>query len=81
MTDVAKIAASLSEAQRRAILILSGQWVSRMLPERIIWLDPSILETAAPLRSGHERVRLTPLGLAVRAHLLANTPGDANEKP
>jgi hypothetical protein len=66
----AEIAAGLTEAQRKAIIILSGNWVSRAQADRMIWLDPSILETTTPLRTGHERVRLTPLGLAVRAVLL-----------
>jgi len=75
MTDPEAIAATLSEAQKVAIMILSDQWASRMMPERATWLDPSILEMSAPLRTGHERVRLTPLGLAVRAVLQGERRG------
>lgn len=72
-----ELAASLTKAQKRAVMILSDQWASRMLPDRMTWLDPSILETATPLRTGHERVRLTSLGVALAAHLRAHTlPGD-----
>jgi len=67
-----EVARRLTAAQRKAILILSDQWVSRMLPERMTWLDPSILEITAPLRTGHERVRLTPFGMAVRSVLMEN---------
>lgn len=61
-----EIAAGLTKAQKRLICILSDNWLSRVLPERMIWLPPNLLEITTPLRTGHERVRLTLLGLAVR---------------
>lgn len=67
--EVERVARGLSAAQVKAVLILSGNWASRPMPERMTWLDPSILEITAPLRTGHERVRLTPFGVAVQAHL------------
>jgi hypothetical protein len=67
--ELAAMAARLSGAQRKLVLILSGNWATRSLAEQEIQLDPTLLERATPLRSGHERVRLTPLGLALRAHL------------
>lgn len=69
--NLLELAERLTPAQQKAVMILSDQWVSRMMPERMTWLDPSILEITAPLRTGHERVRLTPLGLALRNHLYA----------
>ncbi len=72
----AEIAAGLTKAQKRGVLILSGIWASRVLPDRMVWLDPQLLETTAPLRTGHERVRLTPLGLAVRAYLMEQKDAD-----
>jgi len=76
MTDeVEAVARRLTKAQRYAIMILSDIWASRAIAGRVIWLPPSILEMAAPLRTGHERVRLTPLGMSVRAYLLEH-PND-----
>lgn len=72
MSEIETLAKGLTEAQKREVMILSDQWASRMLPERMIWLDPSILEITTPLRTGHERVRLTPLGLQVRDYLKAH---------
>ena len=76
-SDIAKIAAGLTKAQREAILNAEemGWWPDNILVRTDVptntwrklvdhWLiDPS----------EHSR-RLTPLGLAVRAHLLAASP-------
>lgn len=70
-SELIALAVNLTKPQQHSILILSDNWCSRQRPERMVWLPPDILETAAPLRTGHERVRLTPLGLRLRDHLRA----------
>ena len=73
MTDARQIAESLTDAQRREVLSLSGEWRQRkwagQQPPWSIWLPPSVLEQATPTRVDAQRLRLTPLGLAVRAEL------------
>lgn len=74
----AEIARGLSEAQRKFLCQLSGEWsvLARPLDGQVIWLPPSLLEQATPLRIGTERLRLTPLGLAVREYLQGNPHDD-----
>jgi hypothetical protein len=73
MTDPAEVAAKLTEAQREEVLSLSGEWRQRrwsgQQPPWAVWLPPSILEQATPTRVDAQRLRLTPLGLSVRAVL------------
>ena len=70
--DPAEIAAKLTEAQRAKVLSLSGDWTTQptSYAEPVVWLAPSILEQAIPPRMQTERLRLTPLGQAVRDHIL-----------
>lgn len=73
-----EIAKGLTKAQREEVLSLTGEWTQRkwagQQPPWLIWLPPSILEQATPTQVHSQRLRLTPLGLAVRAHLQEN-PG------
>ncbi len=73
MTDnPAVIAAKLSDAQRKMVLSLSGDWTVRQMDygTPMVWLDPAILQMATPPSLWTERLRLSPLGLAVRDHIL-----------
>ena len=67
-----EIARGLTKAQREEILSLSGEWTQRRWGQEapwIVWLPPSLLEQATPTRINFQRLRLTPLGLAVHAEL------------
>ena len=76
MTDPAQIARGLSKAQRAEVISLSSEWTQRRWGQEapwIVWLPPSLLEQATPTRINFQRLRLTPLGLAVRAELDKNS--------
>lgn len=73
MSEIEKIAAGLTEAQRAEVLSLSGEWTVRkwagQRPPWEVWLPPSLLEQACPASPKVQRLRLTALGLRVRDHL------------
>lgn len=73
MTEAERIARGLTEAQREEVLSLSSEWTIRkwagQQPPWLTWLPPSVLEQACPTHPRAQRLRLTPLGEAVR-HLL-----------
>lgn len=81
MTDVAEIARGLTKAQRRAICALNGEtfthW-NRVYRQRRQRIAMHALNLHEPDRSGAitiwSNIRLTPLGLAVRAHLTQEQP-------
>lgn len=68
--DVGAIAAGLTKAQRHAIHRLDGEWRFLGLASRPDKCHPVIERWNRPY--GGFNYRLTPLGLAVRAHLLAS---------
>lgn len=73
MTDLVSLARQLTEEQKAEILSLSGEWKQRrwagQRPPWAVWLPPSLLEQACPTRVDAQRLRLTPLGLALRQHI------------
>jgi len=72
MTDVAEIASGLTKAQREA-LIEPAQWLHPGGQDPIALVDCIEAKLTGPLAHMFTLRwdRLTPLGLAVRAHLLA----------
>jgi len=71
--DLDKLARGLTEAQREEVLSLSGEWTIRkwagQQPPWSVWLPSSILEQATPTHMHSQRLRLTPLGLALKQHI------------
>ncbi len=73
--ELAKLAATLSEAQRELVLDLSGAW-------KLCTLDDVRALNAAGITSGRKTsfgayaVRLTKRGEALRNHLTKETPRD-----
>lgn len=70
MSEPADIAKGLSEAQREFLLSLPQYAVDSYPPAR--WL---VHKGLAEKPAGHHRYSATPLGLAVRRHLLENGNG------
>ena len=74
-----KVAEALTKAQLEEVLSLSGEWTIRkwsgQQPPWSVWLPPSITEQATPTHYLAQRIRLTPLGLALRNHLKGQNDG------
>ena len=72
--DVPAICASLTKAQRDLICALDDSWKypRQIIPNgtasQLAWRDERLVERMSP--AAGNPYRLTPLGLAVRAHLL-----------
>lgn len=69
MTDLSKLAAGLTEAQRRAVLRLDRNWRFVRLADRPEGM-PSLTERWNKPYGGFN-YRLTPLGEALRNHIRA----------
>jgi hypothetical protein len=79
--DIAKIAAGLTKAQREALSALSPEWQpapSGVTRQSVAALKWDLCERGWPhgrkINCSPVEYRLTPLGLAVRAHLKEPTP-------
>lgn len=68
MTDLSQLARQLTEAQRRALLMLNREWKFLKLSERPDFGHPLAERWNKPY--GGFNYRLTPLGLALRQHIL-----------
>lgn len=76
MADVAEIAAGLGHLQRSAIRRLSSEWRRAGTSSTFIGFAPGMIEGRFYNRA--KQYRLTPLGLAVRNHLLNQEPHNAS---
>ena len=78
--DIPAIAAQLSEAQRRAVMACDAQWfrLGKLRQTANSLLYPTLNRPPLVERGGQALIalfRLTPLGLAVRAHLEEQADG------
>ena len=85
--NMAKIAASLSEAQRRCLLAMTERWqrpgratFNATAADSLRYSRYPIVTSAGvgrTLATAHTEYRLLPLGVSVRGHLLMAEGGDA----
>lgn len=74
----AEIARGLSKGAQKFLCSLSSnlQVVNIPFHEKTTWHLPDLIEEATPFKIGTRRLRLTPLGIAVREYLQGNPHDD-----